>query len=78
MQKPYKRFVENKLTNIKKSCAISSGAEHLFDVKRVGGATPSSRTIQKVFLKNGQRILKAPDSRDKNLYLNEINKALTQ
>ena len=30
----------------------------------------------KVFLKNGQRILKAPDSWDKSRYINEINKAL--
>lgn len=32
----------------------------------------------KVFVKNGQRILKAPDSWDKDRYLSEINKALTQ
>ena len=32
----------------------------------------------KVILKNGQRGLKAPDSWDKNRYLNEINKALSQ
>ena len=32
----------------------------------------------KVFLKNGQRILKSPESWDKNRYLSEINKALSQ
>ncbi|PIR89251.1 MAG: hypothetical protein COU07_02200 [Candidatus Harrisonbacteria bacterium CG10_big_fil_rev_8_21_14_0_10_40_38] len=30
----------------------------------------------KVFLKNGERILKAPDGWDKNRYITEINKAL--
>jgi len=32
----------------------------------------------KVFLKNGKRILKAPDSWDKDRYMFEINKALGQ